>query len=150
MTLPPPVSLRLLRCYRCANVWRPRKGVVRTCPLCKSRLWNVPRTPIVPPFDPDNRTWKTLVEPHRQEILRLARRHRVRNVRVFGSVRRGEARRGSDLDLLVTLEKEATLLDQIGLQQDLEERLGRKVDVVSDAALHWYLAPQILAEAIPL
>lgn len=143
-------TMELLRCYRCGNVWRPRKARVGTCPLCKSRLWNVPRTPVVPPFSHDNRSWKEIVEPHRQEILDVARRHRARNVRVFGSVRRGEARGKSDLDLLVTFDVGASLLDQIAMKQELERHLRRKVDVVGDDSIYWLLAPQILAEAIPL
>jgi uncharacterized protein len=140
----------LYHCYRCGNVWRPRKAVVRTCPLCKSRLWDTPRSPVVPPFDPENRAWRSIVGPHRELILSAARNHRARNVRVFGSVRRGDAHRGSDLDLLVTFDKGASLLDQIGLKQDLERRLRRRVDVVGDDSINWYLEPQILAEAIPL
>lgn len=137
-------------CHRCGNVWTPRKQIVRTCPLCKSRLWNTPRPPVVPPFDHTNRAWREIVEPHRREILEVARRHRAKNVRVFGSVRRGTVRRGSDLDLLVTFERGASLLDQIALQQELGRRLHRKVDVVGDDSVHWLLEAQILAEAIPL
>lgn len=142
--------MRTLRCYRCANVWRPRKDRVRTCPLCKSTLWNLPKPVIVAPFDPENRAWKDVVEPHRAEILEIARQHHAKNVRVFGSVRRNEATKTSDLDLLVTMEPSSTILDQIGLKQDLERRLKRKVDVVSDQSIFWYLEPQIRAEAIPL
>ena len=144
------IPFALFRCYRCGNVWRPRQSSVRTCPNCKSRLWNVPKTPLVPPFDPDNRVWKTLVEPHREEILQIVRKYHGRDVRVFGSVRRGMTHRGSDLDLLVRFERGASLLDQIGLQQELQTRLRRKVDVVNDASIFWLLEPQIRAEAIPL
>ena len=139
-----------LRCFRCGNVWYPRRAFVRVCPLCKSRLWNVPRSPVVTPFDPANRAWKEIVEPHRGEILQTARRHHATNVRVFGSVRRGEATMASDLDLLVTMSEGSTILDQIGLRQDLERRLKRRVDVVSDSSVYWLLEPQIKAEAIPL
>ena len=124
--------------------------MVRVCPLCKSRLWNVPRTPVVPPFDPKNRAWTEIVVPHRGRILEVAQRHRAHNVRVFGSVRRGEASRQSDLDLLVTFDKRASLHDQIALRQELEALIGRPVDVVGDDSVHWLLRPQILAEAIPL
>lgn len=82
--------------------------------------------------------------------MRLAKTHRARNVRVFGSVRRGSAKRASDLDLLVSFMPKASLFDHIGLKLDLEELIGRKVDVVDDEAIHWFLRPQILAEAIPL
>lgn len=141
---------RLLRCFRCGNVWRPRKQVVRTCPLCKSRLWNTPIVHPIPPFDPANHSWRSIVEPNRETILGTARRHHAFNPRVFGSVRRGSARRSSDLDLLVTFEPSASLFDQIGLKQELEERLGRRVDVVSDRSIFWLLRAQVLAEAEPV
>jgi uncharacterized protein len=72
---------------------------------------------------------------HRAEILRVARARRVHRVAVFGSVARGEAHPGSDLDLLVDFEPGASLLDQVGLFQDLEELLGIGVDVVTRSAL---------------
>jgi uncharacterized protein len=71
----------------------------------------------------------------RAEILRLARKRRARRIAVFGSVARGEARPGSDIDLLVDFEPGASLLDQVGLFQDLEELLGTGVDVVSRGGL---------------
>ena len=86
----------------------------------------------------------------RQEILEIAASHGMRNVRVFGSVARGDARPDSDLDLLVDVEPGRTLLDVIGLEQDLEQLLGRKVDVVTEGGLSPYLQHRILAEASPL
>jgi predicted nucleotidyltransferase len=71
----------------------------------------------------------------RAEILGVARRRRAHRVAVFGSVARGEARPGSDLDLLVDFEPGASLLDHVGLFQDLEELLGVGVDVVTRSAL---------------
>lgn len=85
----------------------------------------------------------------REEILVLARRRRARRVSVFGSVARGEARPGSDLDLLVDFEPEASLLDHIGLYQDLESLLGVRVDVIDRDGL----SPRdtrIRNEALPL
>ena len=67
----------------------------------------------------------------RQEILRIARSHRAKDVHVFGSVARGEDNPDSDIDVLVTLEKEATLFDLVHLQQDLAALLGRAVDAIS-------------------
>ena len=142
--------MELRHCFRCGNVWRPRKEIVHRCPLCKSKLWDVARRPVVTPFDPENKPWKQVIEPHRREILAAARRFHARNVRVFGSVRRGEAREDSDLDLLVTMDPGSTILDQIALKQELEELLRRRVDVLSDTAVYWYLEPQIKSEAIPL
>jgi predicted nucleotidyltransferase len=92
----------------------------------------------------------TLIKSKRDEILALAARHGGRNVRVFGSVARGEAGPESDIDLLVTLESSCTLLDQIALWQDLEDLLGRKVDVVTESALHRLIGDQVLEEAVPL
>jgi predicted nucleotidyltransferase len=86
----------------------------------------------------------------RREILEIAASHGMRNVRVFGSVARGDARPDSDLDLLVDVEPGRTLLDVIGLEQDLEQLLGRKVDVVTEGGLSPYLQQRILAEASPL
>jgi uncharacterized protein len=90
-----------------------------------------------------------LLGESRSEILRLAAEHGAHNVRVFGSVARGEARRDSDIDILITMEKGRSLLDLIGFWQDVGDLLGRKVDVISDAALNPYLRERILGEAVP-
>ena len=86
----------------------------------------------------------------RDEILRIAARHGARNVRVYGSFSRGDARPDSDIDLLVDLKPGRTLLDHVGLWQDLEELLGRRVDVVVEGGLSPHLEKRILAEATPL
>jgi uncharacterized protein len=86
----------------------------------------------------------------RQEILALADKHGASNVRLFGSVARGEAGPKSDVDILIDLESGRSLLDQIALGQDLEELLGCKVDVVTEKVLHWYIKDKILEEAAPL
>jgi uncharacterized protein len=80
----------------------------------------------------------------------LATQHGARNVRVFGSVARGEDRPDSDVDLLVDVEPGRSLLDVIALEQDLEVLLGRPVDVQTDAGLSPYLQQRILAEAAAL
>ena len=87
---------------------------------------------------------------HRRTILDLATRHGARNVRVFGSMVRGDARPNSDIDLLVEIEPGRTLLDLIALEQDLEELLGRPVDVLTDGGPSPYLQKRILAEAAAL
>jgi predicted nucleotidyltransferase len=92
----------------------------------------------------------SFLKRYRVEILELAMRHGARNVRVFGSLARGEEREDSDLDLLVTLEDHRTLLDLVGLKQDVEDLVHRPVDVVTDRGLSPYLRERILSEAIPL
>jgi predicted nucleotidyltransferase len=92
----------------------------------------------------------SVLEKHRAEILNLAMRHGVRNVRVFGSFARGEERPGSDLDLLVTLGEGRSLLDLVGLKQDLEDLVHRPVDVVTEKALSPYLRESVLSEAVLL
>jgi predicted nucleotidyltransferase len=95
-------------------------------------------------------TTEQLVKSRREEILRVAAQHGAYNVRVFGSVARGEAGEASDIDLLVDLEPGRSGLDQAGLILDLEELLGRRVDVVTEAGLYWLLRRRILKEARPL
>jgi predicted nucleotidyltransferase len=90
------------------------------------------------------------VEAHRREILDLARRHGMTNVRVFGSMARGEASEVSDLDLLVDYAGGRNLFDQIGFKQELEERLHRNVDVATPHSLHWFIRDKVIAEAEPL
>jgi predicted nucleotidyltransferase len=87
---------------------------------------------------------------HRRAVLELAARHGARNVRVFGSIARGDDRPDSDVDLLVDIEPGRTLLDVIALEQDLAELLGRPVQVLTDGGLSPYLQERILAEAAAL
>lgn len=90
------------------------------------------------------------VKDKRKAILAAAARHGATNVRVFGSVARGEAGPASDLDVLVDLEPERSLFDLGGLLVDLEGLLGCKVDVVTEKGLHWYVRDRVLREAVPL
>ena len=86
----------------------------------------------------------------RREILELAKKHGAHDVRVFGSVATGQEHEKSDVDFLVDLEPSRSVLDQIALQQDLEELLGRRVDVVLIGGLSPYLEGRVLAEAVRL
>ena len=83
-------------------------------------------------------------------MLGIAERHGAHDVRVFGSVARGDAGPESDIDLLVRLEGGRTLLDLGGLLSDLQELLGRRVDVVSEAGLREPARDRILREAVSL
>lgn len=83
-------------------------------------------------------------------IERIAARWGVRNVRIFGSVVRGEARGQSDVDLLVELEPGRSLIDLGGFIADVEELLGCRVDVVSERGLRPRFRDRVLHEAVPL
>ncbi|NDJ76832.1 MAG: nucleotidyltransferase family protein [Chloroflexi bacterium] len=85
----------------------------------------------------------------REEILRLVDEHGASNVRVFGSVLHGDAGPDSDIDLLVD-GLENTAWGGGGLLMDLQELLGRRVDLVSPGDLHWLIRDQVLSEAEPL
>ena len=91
-----------------------------------------------------------LLKEKAAQIRRLARAHGVVRLRVFGSYASGVAREASDLDLLVALEPERDLLDLAGFKLDLEDLLGCKVDVVTEAALSPYLRDHILSQTKPL
>ena len=95
-------------------------------------------------------TIERLLAEKRAEILRLAASRGARNVRVFGSAARGEAREDSDIDLLVDVESGRSLLDVVGLWLDLQELLGRKVDLVTEGGVNPHLREKILSEARPL
>jgi predicted nucleotidyltransferase len=90
------------------------------------------------------------VRRRRAEILRLAARYSAGNVRVFGSVARGDASSESDIDLLVEFEPGRSLLDLVGLELDLRDLLGLHVDVATVASLKDRIRPRVLAEAVPL
>ncbi|MBE3100315.1 MAG: nucleotidyltransferase family protein [Planctomycetes bacterium] len=86
----------------------------------------------------------------REEILRIAARHGARNVRVFGSVVRGDAVGDSDVDFLVRLDDNRSLIDHIALIRELEDLIGCRVDVVTEDALHRVIRARVLAEGVPL
>lgn len=91
-----------------------------------------------------------LLKVKREEILRIAAKHGARNVRIFGSVARGQAGSDSDLDVLVDLEPGHSLLDLGGFLMDLQELLGCKVDVVTEKGLRERIRDRVLREAVPI
>ncbi len=91
-----------------------------------------------------------IVYQKRNEIRRIAEKHGAYNVRVFGSVARGEAGPDSDVDLLIDVGEKTSSWFPAGLVLDLEELLGRRVDVVTERALRPALRPYVLRDARPL
>lgn len=88
-----------------------------------------------------------ILKQKRDDILKIASRYGARKIRVFGSVVRGEDRPDSDVDFLVDLEDGRSLMDLGGLLMDLQNLLGRNVDIVTEKGLHWYIKDRILHEA---
>jgi predicted nucleotidyltransferase len=95
-------------------------------------------------------TASEIVEQMRSRILEVAQRHGATNVRIFGSVARGQADEASDIDLLVDLEAGKTLFDLVALTQELSEITGRRVDVVTERGLRKRIHDSVMREAIAL
>ena len=91
-----------------------------------------------------------VVHAKREQILRLALRHGVTEVRVFGSMARGDAGPESDVDLLVEVGGEPSAWFPGGLVAELEELLGRRVRVITERGLDALLRDRVLEEAVPL
>ena len=87
------------------------------------------------------------IQQKKEEILAVARQYGIVNVRIFGSVARGDDNPQSDIDFLVDLEEGCTLFDLGGALVKLQDLLGRKVDIVTKNGLHWYLREKIMKEA---
>jgi len=90
------------------------------------------------------------IQARRETILQIARRHGVGQIRVFGSVARGETTENSDLDLLIDVTGPTPPWFPGGLVAELEALLGRRVDVVESNALRKELRERVLQEAVPL
>ncbi len=93
---------------------------------------------------------QTLLKTRRKEILAIAARNGAVNVRVFGSVARGDNRPDSDIDFLVNLEAGRSLLNLARFLRELQSLLGQNVDVVTEAGLRARIKPNVLREARPL
>lgn len=86
----------------------------------------------------------------RNDILRIADKHGAHDVRIFGSVAKGQMKEDSDLDILVRMDNDRSLLDHVALIHELEDFLGQKIDVVTEEALHRTIRGDILREAVKL
>ena len=93
---------------------------------------------------------RELLESKREEIIRIAAEHGARNVRIFGSVARGECDEASDIDFLVELEPGRSLMDHARLTIELEKLLGRDVDVATERGLKERIRDRVMKEAVPL
>ena len=83
----------------------------------------------------------------RDQILALAAARGARRLRIFGSVARGEDHEGSDIDLLIDMPAGTSLLQIVGLQHDIEDALGMRIDLCTERELHPSLRRRILSEA---
>jgi len=86
----------------------------------------------------------------REQIKKVAQKYGASNIRVFGSISRGEEAPESDIDLLVDFEADRSLFDLVRLKLELEELLGYKVDLVTEKAMHRLISSRVIKEAIPL
>jgi len=91
-----------------------------------------------------------LLTKNRAAIKKIFKKYKISRIRVFGYMINQTARPGSDVDLLVDLDETFSLLDRIALKQELEELLGRRVDLVTPKTLHWYIRDKVLKEAVAL
>src|SRR5271169_859421 len=123
-----PRLVRSSRCYHCLHTWRMRRRRPELCPRCKSRRYGVPLIRGVTLGS--GQGIEENLEPHRVRVLEICREAGVDGLCVFGSVRRREARRTSDVDLLVSWKQPISLLEFAGLIDRLSSELGRKVELV--------------------
>ena len=90
------------------------------------------------------------IEEIKKKISPILARYGVKRAGVFGSVVRGEATEDSDVDMLVELPKESSLFDLVGLKLELEDILGKKVDVLTYNSIYHLLREPILSEEVPI
>lgn len=95
-------------------------------------------------------TAREILNRHRTDVLKLAAQYGASDVRVFGSVARGDANESSDIDLLVRMAPGRSMFDIGGLLMDLQDLLGRRVDVVTERGLRPRIRERVLREAIPI
>lgn len=104
----------------------------------------------MPPPPSQESSLSQRLQSAREQVLAVAYRHGARNLRIYGSVARGQDRPGSDLDLLVDLERGRSLLEVIALRQELEALLHCQVDLAEAHQLHPLIRDQVLAQATAL
>lgn len=90
------------------------------------------------------------LKSQKSDILAIAAKRGCKDIRLFGSVVRGEDNEESDIDFLINMESDRSLVDLVGFKQDLEKLLHKNVDVVTEKGLHWFIRPEVLKEARPL
>jgi len=92
----------------------------------------------------------SLIETHRHQILELAMQRGAQRIRVFGSMARGQAKATSDVDFLVEMQSGKSAFALGGLLMDLQDLLGRRVDVVTPKSLHPAIRDEVLKGAVDL
>lgn len=138
---------RMASCYRCGYEWRLRQRLPRHCARCKSPRWADPFVRI--PNGGTGQGVAEVIDPVRGELVALGRKYHA-SLSVFGSVARQAATPTSDVDLLVEYRRPTDILTNVRFRRELESLFGRRVDLVTEGALHWFVQPQVLAEAIPI
>jgi len=93
---------------------------------------------------------KTSIQEIKKKITPILKRYGVKRAAIFGSFVRGEARKTSDIDILVKIEKDISLFDFIGLKLEIEEALGKKIDLVEYDTLKPFIRERALAEQLPI
>ena len=93
---------------------------------------------------------ETRIEEIKRKILPILKKHGVTKAGVFGSIVRGEAREDSDIDILVEIESDISLLDFVGIKLEIEEALGQKVDLVEYKTIKPLLKERILSEQVAI
>lgn len=91
-----------------------------------------------------------LIKSKQKQIIDIGRKYGASNIRLFGSVARGESNAHSDIDFLVTMKRGSSLLDIIAIKQEIEDLLGAQVDVVTEASISPYIREEVLREAVNL